>query len=238
MARTLKRTYQVESKYNPKRRKVVQRRRRTFKPSIPRLAMRIFETKKKETRWGEVNLNSLASWYTNAECMRLSQDDSYSGLEGHIVRGKGISFKGWFKNNASSTMLVRFGVICVKQGSSSFSTFQAGSNVLEGDTANASVTTTDSVARMTQRFNTDQYRPVKQFQIKLGSSGSSDGTDIKQFKMWIPLNGYAFRYDGGATLPTRNVYSFFAINILGNNDESLGEVVECSGTATYYYVDP
>lgn len=239
MARTLKRTYQVSSKYNPKRRKVAPvRRRRSYNASIPRLALRLFETKKKETRWGEVSLNSLAGWFTQAEAMRLPQDDTYSGLEGHIIRGRGFSIKGWFKNNSNTTMLVRFGVMLVKQGSSSFSTFQGGSNILEGDSGNANITTTDSIARMTQRFNADQYRSIKQYQIKLGGSSTSDGTDVKQFKMWIPLNGQVFRYDGPNTLPTRNVYSFFALNILGNNDEILGETVECSGTTTFYYVDP
>lgn len=224
-------------------RKPIRRPRKTYrrvKRTVPvaRLALRLLETKKKETRWGEIQLNSLASWYTNAEAMRLTQSDTYSGLEGHIIRGKGISFKGWFKNNGTTTMLVRFGVMLVKQGTSQISLFQAGTGVLEGDASNANVNSTDSIARMTQRFNGDQYKAVKQYQIKLGASGATDGSDVKQFKMWVPINGYPFRYDGSETLPTRNIYSFYALNVLANNDESLGEVVECSGTATFYYVDP
>lgn len=241
MVRVLKRTRHVSERYVKRRRTVgtqTARARRSYKASIPRLALRLFETKKKETRWGEVNINSLAGWYTNSACMQLSQGDTYSTIEGHIIRGRGIKLVGWFKNNGSSTMIVRFGVMCVKQGSSAISLFNAGTNVLEGDAANANITTTDTTARMTQRWNADQYKPIRQYMIKLGASTTADGSDVKQFKMWIPLNGYPFRYDGSDTLPTRNVYSFFALNALGNQDESLGEAVECSGTATFYYVDP
>lgn len=183
-------------------------------------------------------MNTLAGWYTNANMMQLTQDDSYSGLEGHIIRGKGISFKGWFKNNATTTAIIRFGVMLVKQGSSAMGTFTTGSNVLEGDSSNINIATANSIQRMTQRFNADQYKAIKQYQIKLGASSANDGSDVKQFKMWIPINGYPFRYDGANTLPTRNVYAFFALAVLGNNDESLGENIETSGTATFYYVDP
>jgi hypothetical protein len=232
------RRLRVKSRRPYRKNKVMRVARSTKQPSARSTALRVFETKKKETRWGEQNINSFGGWFTNSACMSLTQGDSYASIEGHIIRGKGISYKGWFKNNASTTMVIRFGVMLVKQGSSSISTFVAGTNVLEGDASNANVTTADSVARMTQRFNRDQYKPVKEFMIKLGANNATDGSDVKPFKMWIPMNGYPFRYDGSATEPTRNIYSFFALNSLGNNDESLGDVVECSGTATFYYVDP
>lgn len=240
MVRVLKRTRHVSERYVKRRRTVGTQmaRRRRLNRSIPRLALRLFETKKKETRWTENSINSLSGWFTNSLMMQLSQDDTYSGIEGHIIRGRGISFKGWFKNNGTSTMIIRFGVMCVKQGSSSIATFNAGSDVLEGDSSNQSITTASSVQRMTQRFNGDQYKAVKQYQIKLGAASATDGSDVRQYRIWVPLNGATFRYDGSGTLPTRNVYSFFAVNCLGNNDEVLGEAVEVSGTATFYYVDP
>lgn len=240
MVRVLKRTRHVSERYVKRARTGPRRvtRGRRYKSSIPRLALRLFETKKKETRWGEVSLNTLAGWYTNSAAMQLSQGDTYSTIEGHIIRGRGLKIVGWFKNNATTTAIVRFGVMLVKQGSSAISTFAAGTNVLEGDSANANITTTDTTAKMTQRWNADQYKPMRQYMVKLGASSATDGSDVKQFKMWIPMNGYPFRYDGSDTLPTRNIYSFFACSCLGNQDEVLGETVELSGTATFYYVDP
>lgn len=214
--------------------------KRTYRKRAPlkNLALRLFETKKKETRAGEVAINSLTGWYVDAGHQALSQDDTYSGIEGHIIRGKGISFRGFIKNNASTTMLVRFGVICVKQGASDYTTFSGGSNVLEGDGGNVNITTASSTARMTQRFNQDRYRCVKQMLIKLGANTATDGSDVRPFKMWVPLNGYPYRYDGSGGLPTRNVYALFALNVLGNNDESTGDNIELSYTNTFYYVDP
>lgn len=232
-----------KKKYVPRkksyRRRRVYRRSSTKAPSTARLALRLLETKKKESFWNETSLSSLASWFTNADAMKLTQNDSYSGLEGHIVRGKGISYTGWFKNNGTTTMLVRFGVICVKQGRAQFTTFASGSDAFEGDTINFNVTTATSAQRITQRFNQDQYRVIKNYVIKLGANNATDGSDVRQFKIWIPLQGHPFRYDGGdGVLPTRNVYSFFAMNVLGNNDESLGENVETNGYSCFYYVDP
>lgn len=201
-------------------------------------ALRVFETKKKETRWGETSISSLAGWFTNSGSMILSQGDTYSTIEGHIIRGKGISFQGWFRNNGTSTMIVRYGVICLKNGNSDWTTFSGGSDALEGDSGDQSIITADSVARTTQRFNADKYRLVKQYFTKLGSNSATDGSDVKQWKFWIPMNGYAYRYNGTNTLPTKNVYAFFATTCLANNDESLGENVEVSGTTTFYYVDP
>lgn len=220
-----------------KRRKTTYRRRR-YTTSIPKLALRLFETKKKETRGQEVSINSLTGWYADAGMMALPQDDSYSGLEGHIVRGKGVSIRGYIKNNATTTMMVRFGVAAIKQGSSAWGSFSAGTNVLEGDTGNANVTTASSVQRMTQRFNQDQYRMVKQHLIRLGANNATDGSDVRPFNIWIPFKGYPFRYDGPGNLPTRNVHALFACNVLGNNDESTGDNIELSYTSTFYYVDP
>lgn len=224
----------------PYRKNKVMRVSRSIKrqPSSRNLSLRIFETKKKETRWGETSISSLAGWFTNAGSMILSQGDTYSTIEGHIIRGKGISFQGWFKNNASTTMIVRYGIMLVKNGNSDYSTFNGGSDALEGDSGDQSITTADSVARVTQRFNADKYKVVKQYFVKLGSNGANDGSDVKQWKFWVPINGYAYRYNGSNTLPTKNVYAFYACVCLANNDEVLGENVEVSGTSTFYYIDP
>lgn len=232
-----KRKFTGQSARSAKRRKTAPRRRRS-KLNVAGLAMRLFETKKKETRAGEVAINSLTGWYADAGQMALPQDDTYSGLEGHIIRGKGIAIRGFIKNNASTTMLVRFGVMCVKQGASDWSAFSAGTNVLEGDGGNVNITTASSVQRMTQRFNQDRYRLVRSKLIRLGANNATDGSDLHTFKMWIPLKGYPFRYDGSGTLPTRNVYALFACNVLGNTDESTGDNIELSYTSTFYYVDP
>lgn len=219
--------------------KRVYRRKRTYKKrSLPKLSLRLFETKKKETRWTENSLNSLASWFTNAGSMILTQGDSYSTIEGHIIRGKGIKFQGWFKNNGTTTQIIRYGVMLVKNGNSEYSTFNTGTDVLEGDTNDVSITTAGSVERMTTRFNQDKYKVIKQYFTKIGSALSNDGQDVKTFKFWIPINGYAYRYNGSNTLPTKNVYAFYACNVLANNDEGLGENVEVSGTSVFYYVDP
>lgn len=231
----IKRKYSSRSTTRRVKRKTRPRRRRT---PIASLALRLFETKKKETRAGEVTINSLTGWYADAGQMALPQDDTYSGLEGHIIRGKGISIRGFIKNNASTTMLVRFGVMCIKQGASDYSAFIAGTNVLEGDGGNVNITTASSVQRMTQRFNQDRYRVVRTKTIRLGANNATDGSDLHAFKMWIPLKGYPFRYDGAGALPTRNVHALFACNILGNNDESTGDNIELSYTSTFYYVDP
>lgn len=222
--------------------RVAKKARRTYKRkqsgAIGPLALRLFETKKHETRAGEVSINSLSGWYADGGAMVLSQNDAYSGLEGHMIRGKGISIRGFIKNNATTTQLVRLGVMRVKQGASKMNDFAAGTDVLEGNTANANITTATSVQRMTQRFNQEQYHQVKAMFFKLGNNTATDGTDVRPFKMWIPLNGQPFRYDGPGTFPTRNVYALFCLNVLGNNDESTGENVELSYTTTFYYVDP
>lgn len=212
-------------------------RRRKASP-IGKLALRLFETKKKEYREGETAINSLTGWYANAACMALTQNDAYSGMEGHIVRGKGISIVGWIKNNATTTQIVRLGVVNVKQGSSKTTDFYNGTDVLEGDSANANITTASSTQRMTQRFNQDQYRVVKQTRFRLGNNSATDGSDVRTFKYWIPLNGMALRYDGSGVLPCNNAMALFVCNCLGNNDESTGENVELSFTSTFYYVDP
>lgn len=222
--------------------KTTKKARRTGKRkssgAVASLALKLFETKKHETRAGEVVINSLSGWYADGGAMVLSQNDAYSGLEGHMVRGKGLSIRGWVRNNATTTQVVRLGVIRVKQGASKMSDFAAGTDVLEGNTANANITTATSVQRMTQRFNQEQYHQVKAFYFKLGSAITSDGTDVRPFKIWIPLKGQPFRYDGPGTFPTRNTYALFCLNVLGNNDESTGDVVELSYTTTFYYVDP
>ena len=110
-----------------KRRRTYRRRART---PIGSLALRLFETKKKESRITETPINSLTGWYTDAVHMQLAQGDAYSQLEGHMIRGKGISFKGFIKNNATTTMMLRYGVICVKQGSAYMPTFQGGTEAL------------------------------------------------------------------------------------------------------------
>lgn len=217
------------------RRKTYRRRKAT---PVGSLALRLFETKKKVYNEGETAINSITGWYANAACMALTQNDSYAGIEGHIVRGKGISIKGWIKNNATTTQIVRLGVANVLRGSSKTTDFYAGTDVLENDSANAAITAASSTARMTGRFNQDQYKMVKQMMFRLGSNSASDGSDVRTFNMWIPLKGAPFRYDGSGVLPSANAYTFFVCNCLANNDESTGENVELSFTSTYYYVDP
>jgi len=224
------------TRYARKRRRVTYRRRKSA--PIGKLALRLFESKKKQYSETETAINSITGWYANGACMALSQNDSYSGMEGHIIRGKGISIRGWIKNNATTTQCVRLGVANVLRGSSKSTDFYAGTDVIENDSGNQDIKAVSSTARMTGRFNQDQYKMVKQFFFKLGSNSASDGSDVRTFKMWIPLNGMAFRYDGSGVLPTANLYTFFVLNCLGNNDESLGENTEISFTSTFYYVDP
>lgn len=220
-----------------KRRRVMSKRRNRSTP-VGKLALKLFETKKKQYTENETPINSLSGWYANGACMALTQNDNYSGMEGHIVRGKGISIRGFIKNNATTTQCVRFGVANVLRGSSKSTDFYAGNDVIENDSGNAAITAANSTARMTGRFNQDQYKQIYQKFIKLGSNSSADGSDVRTFKMWIPLNGQAFRYDGSGVLPTANLYAFYILNCLGNNDESTGENIELSFTSTFYYVDP
>lgn len=219
------------------RRKPYKRVSKSKPMSKASLALRMLETKRKEGLWIESSISSLAGWFTNHACMVLDQGTSYAQLEGHFVRGRGIKYTGWIKNNGTSTMVVRFGVMCVKQGSSAISTWESGSNVIENFNGNASITTASSIARLCQRWNTDQYRPIRQYQCKLGPNQGSDGMDVKQFSFWVPLYGQSFRYDGSGAYPVRNVYSFYCVPVLANNDESSGENIECSGSSQFYYVD-
>lgn len=213
-------------------------RRKQGRGGVAKLALRLLETKKKETRGQEISINTLTGWYTDAGHMVLGQNDTYSGLEGHIVRGKGISVHGWLRNNATSTVVLRMGMMLVKNGEAQNGAFSAGTAVLEGDTANATITTAGSAQRLTQRFNQDQYKIVIQKFIKLAAAASSDAADVRQFSFWIPLKGRAYRYDGPDKLPTKNVVSLYVVPCLANNDESTGENVELTYTSTFYYVDP
>lgn len=205
---------------------------------VAKLALRLLETKKKETRGQEISINTLTGWYADAGHMILGQNDTYSGLEGHIIRGKGISVSGWLRNNATTTVVLRIGMMLVKNGAVQYSAFSAGTAVLEGDTANATITTSGSAQRVTQRFNQDQYKVLSQKFIKLAAAASSDAGDVRQFSFWIPLKGKPYRYDGPDQLPTKNVVSLYVVPCLANNDESTGENVELTYTSTFYYVDP
>lgn len=218
-----------------KRRKASTKRRGG---GIAKLSLRLLETKKKETRGQEIGVNTLAGWHVDAGHMILSQNDTYSGLEGHIVRGKGISIHGWVRNNATTTVVLRMGMMLVKNGEVQYSAFAAGTAVLEGDTSNAVITTAGSAQRLTQRFNQDQYKILSQKYVKLAASSSTDASDVRQFSFWIPLKGKPFRYDGPDKLPTKNVVAFYMVPCLANNDESAGEFVELTYTSTFYYVDP
>lgn len=212
-------------------------RRRGF-GGVAKLALRLLETKKKETRATENSVNTLSGWYTDAGHMILGQNDTYAGLEGHIVRGKGISVHGWLRNNATTTVVLRMGMMLIKNGEVQYGAFSAGTAVLEGDTSNATITTASSSQRLTQRFNQDQYKILSQKYVKLASSSSTDASDVRQFSFWIPLKGKPYRYDGPDKLPTKNVVAFYLVPCLANNDESLGENIELSYTTTFYYVDP
>lgn len=218
-----------------KARRMVRRRPRS---PIGALALRLFETKRQEYRETETPINSLTGWYANASSMNITQGVTYATMDGHIIRGKGLSIRGWVKNNATTTQIVRVGICHIKQGASKIPDFYAGTDVLEGNAGNSNITLGTSAARMTQRFNQDQYRIVKHKMFKLGSNSTSDGSDVRTYKFWLPFRGRAFRYDGSAVLPANDVYAVFVINCLGNNDESTGENIEHSFTSTFYYVDP
>lgn len=220
--------------YRRKRRLV----KRTYKrKTIAKLALRLFETKKHEYRESETNINTLSGWYASAENMKISQGATYAGLDGHFVRGKGISYRGWFRNNATTTVIIRFGVIMAKRGSSIDADTRNGVNVLETNSGNVNTTTATSALKLTGRFNQDQYKIVRQFTYKLGATTATDGSDVRMYKMWIPLNGRSLRYDGSGVLPSNDAYYIFAMPVLGNNDESTGENIEHTFTSTFYYVD-
>lgn len=230
-------------KYFPKKTartgKKLYRKKRTYKRSnVGKLALRLFETKQQEYRESETLINTLSNWYANGSCMILTQNATYSTMIGHSVRGRGILFRGWVKNNATTTVLVRMGVALIKRGSSKSTDFYNGTDVLEGNTGNQNITTATSAQRITQRFNKDQYRVIRQMIIKLGNNSSTDGSDVRQYKYWIPLNGKLFRYDGSGVLPSNDLYAVFLCPVLGNSDESTGENIEHSFTSTFYYVDP
>lgn len=218
-------------------RKTFRRYRKKRPMSASSLALKLFEHKKNEYREVETGINTLTGWYANGSSMQLTQGGAYNQLTGHLVRGRGIAISGWVKSNATTTVLLRMGVAKILRGSSKTTDFFAGTDVLETNTANQNITTANSGQRLTGRFNQDQYRIVKQRIIKLGTNSTSDGSDVRQYKFWIPLKGRKIRYDGSGVFPTENVYAFFMVPCLGNNDESLGETVEFTFTSTFYYVD-
>lgn len=221
----------------PYRKKTYRRKTYRKKESSAKLALRVFESKKQEYRESETPISSLNGWYANASHQILTQNASYAGLIGHKVRGKGISFRGWLKNNATTTMLVRIGVLQAYRGSQITTDLYAGTNVLETSSGNTNVTSAGSAQKITGRFNQDQYKLIRSYTFKLGASSATDGSDVRSYKMWIPLNGQMFGYDGSGVLPSNDVYAIFVMPVLGNNDENLGENVEHTFTSTFYYVD-
>lgn len=219
------------------RRKTV---KKTYKrTSVPRMALKILERKKREVSGTELLKNTVGGWHTDASHMTLTQGNGISNFQGHFIRGKGISFRGWFKNNADKPVLVRFGIMKIRNGAIDYVNFEAGNNVLEDDNSNISITTADSNNRILGRWNQDKYKPIKTRVIKLGANQTSDATDIHRFNFWIPLKGQSFRYDGSNVLPQQNVYSFFAVQSLANNDENIisPDVIEITYRNTFYFVD-
>lgn len=219
------------------RRKTV--KKTTKKMTVPKLSLKILERKKKETSGTEVVRNSIGGWYTDASHMLLSQGDGISNFSGHFIRGKGISFRGWLKNNGTSPMMVRFGIMKILNGAVDYSTFEAGTNVLEDNNSNITITSADSNNRILGRWNQDKYKPIKTKVIKLGANQTSDASDIYRFNFWIPLKAQSFRYDGSDVLPQKNVYSMFVVQALGNNDENVitPDTIEITYRNTFYFVD-
>lgn len=217
-----------------KRRRVSRRPRNT----IGRMALKLFERKKQQAQNAEIGLSSVGGWYVMTDHMNLSQGDSYAGIEGHMIRASGVLFTGFFKNNATSTMVVRYGVAHLPSGNAASSAFSAGTGVLEDSSGNIDIFSASTVQKLTGRFNRDRYRPKTERRIVLGSNSATDGKDVHFFRLWIPLKGLRLQYDGSGTLPVRNIFAFYAMSALGNTDESLGELVEVTCTGTMYYVDP
>jgi len=214
------------------------RGRRSKAMTVPQLALKLFERKKRYRTDTEVSISSIAGFFAKSNAMDLSQGDAYSGIEGHIVRGSGIKFDFWIKNNATTTVVVRYCIVCIRNGVSEQATFNAGSALLEDDSGNVDVTSTTTINKMQARINRDRYQVIMDKKIKLGATSSSDGTDVAIRKHYIPLNGAAFTYDGSGASPQRNIYALAMWHCLGNSDESLGENIELNMGTNFYYVDP
>ena len=202
------------------------------------LAMRLFETKKKLVADNEINVNTLTGYHCKNDIMSLGHGTGYASFEGHHVRGRGIKIQGWFKNNATTSVIMRMLVLVVKNGVLD-TDITTGNALFETDAGNTGAFSgLTTIQKMLGRVNGDRYICVRDLKYKLGATSSVDGADVKQIKLWLNLKGRLYRHDGAPSIPTRNHIAVVYFPVLGNNDESLGEVVEINASYNYYYVDP
>lgn len=203
--------------------------------SIRRTAILALETKRQNAVKSEEALSTLGGYLTNADQQKLTQDDTYSGFDGHFVSSVGTSFNYIFFNSSAVTVLVRYVVLLVKGGVSN-TEWTTGANLLQDNTGNINIAAASEQQKMYSPINSDKYGIIRQGIIKLSPTGV-DGNDTKMIKHWVPQKLARHRQDGSGQYPTTPFLIFLAWSSAANMDTGVGYTVEVTGRNTYYYKD-
>lgn len=209
--------------------------KRTNRRYIQRTAVQALETKKHQTKTDEQTVSTLSGYYFMDNQMALPQDDTYSGFDGHFVRGVGTKFNHLFFNSSSQTLLCRYVIIVNKQGSGNYD-YSTGAGLFEDNNGNINYASATETQKMYSRINRDKYAVVCDKTFKLSPQGT-DKNDSLIVKRWVNHKLQRYRFDGSSTFPTRNQVILLAWDCRADMDTTTGNSMEVSGIGTFYYKD-
>lgn len=207
--------------------------KRTNRRYIQRAAVQALETKKHQVKTDEQSISTLSGYYYMDNQMALPQDDTYSGFDGHFVRGVGTKFNHLFYNTTSQTLLLRYCIIVNKQGSTDY---QSGTSLFEDNSGNINYASASETTKMYARINRDRYAVLMDKTFKLSPTGT-DKNDSLVVKRWINHKLQRYRYDGSTTFPVRNQVVLLCWVCRGDMDTGIGNNLEVTGIGTFYYKD-
>lgn len=210
------------------------RSRRTAKnvrSLVQREIRKNIETKKNQKYDEEQAVSTLGGFYYCEDHMKLAQDDTYSGMSGHEVRGVGHQFKLMLHNNSAISLSVR---ILVLRNLASRTDYTSGTSLMENNAGNITVGAINSTAALIARINRDKYETVRDMVVRL-SPANTDANDTKVLKLWVK-DTRKYVYDGSNTLPRGNVF-LFVFPAQNDTDTGSGVVCETTCLGTWYYKD-
>lgn len=189
------------------------------------------ETKKVLTQIDEQNVSTLGGWLYQDQHMVIPQDDTYSGQQGHWVKGVGHQHKLLIYNPNSISLSVR---VMLLENLYSRTDYTTGTNMFEGNSGNFSSGVLNSTAQLLSRINKDKYRTIRDFTMRL-SPKNADANDTKTVRFWVG-DKRKRNYDGSNVLPKNN-YVLFVFPCQNDTDVAGGVNIEVSVTSCFYYKD-